>query len=273
MATRKIIALITDFAISDGYIGVMKGVILSINPSVEIVDLAHEINKHDILSGAFILSSALKYFPKGTIFVGVIDPGVGTERKGIAIKTKNYYFVGPNNGLFSLATMIDPIEEIVELKNSEYFLPSISYTFHGRDIFAPVAAWISKGVKLRKLGPKLPLSEYVTLDIGEPRIEKDSYTCTVIGIDGFGNIITNLSGEIFERREGYGRIFLVYRQGREERFLATYVRTYGEAEEGENIILIGSHGNIEIAVNKGSAAERLGIKVRDKIIIKRLSTM
>jgi len=267
MCASKIIALLTDFGISDGYIGVMKGVILSINPNVVVVDLAHNIRKFDIRYAAFIFLSTYRYFPKGSIFVGVVDPGVGTQREGIILKTKNYYFVGPNNGLFSLVAKDDGIDVIIELKNKEFFLETVSSTFHGRDIFAPVAAHISLGIPLDKFGPRLSLSKFVMIDIAEPKIEKNNYIGEVIAIDSFGNVITNIPGDVLIN-EKVGTVFLLKKD--EEEYALRYVRTYGEANHLESIILVGSHNYVELAVSMGSGAERFKLRPGDRIRLEKL---
>ena len=262
MYASNIIALLTDFDISDNYIGVMKGVILSINPDARIVDLAHGLRKFDIRYAAFLLLTAYKYFPRGTIFVGVVDPGVGTEREAIILKTRNYYFVGPNNGLFSLVAKKDGLEEIRELRNRKYALQDVSYTFHGRDLFSPAAAYLSLGTPLEEFGPYLPESKFVEISISEPEICGEEYQGEVLAIDSFGNVITNIPGDIFTSREKIGAAFLL-RIGNNV-YVLKFRRAYGEADEREGLILVGSHNFVEFAVNRGSARDRFCLKVGEK---------
>jgi len=265
---RRIIALFTDFDFSDGYIGVMKGVILRISPDAKIVDLAHGLKKYDIRDAAFKLLVSYRFFPKNTIFVGVVDPGVGTKREGIVIRTKNYFFVGPNNGLFSLACNDDGVESIRILSNRRYMLPVISSTFHGRDIFAPVAAYLSKNVPIESFGDELDKSKFVQIKLREPVVKNNLYEGEVITVDRFGNVITNIPGEVFQRKEKIGNIFLL-EQG-SKKFTLRYVKTYGDAELGESIILTGSHGYVELSVRQGSASERFKLGPRSIVHLKRI---
>lgn len=268
MSKVPIIALVTDFSLNDPYIGIMKGVILEINPNVIIVDLAHDLPNFNINFATFVLLTSYKYFPKGTIFVCVIDPGVGTKREAIIVKTKNYIFVGPNNGVMSLAALEDGIIEIRKIENKEYMLRRVSYTFHGRDIFSPAAAWISRGVPLETFGQILDRKDFISIKISKPVMEDGVFTAEVLAIDGFGNIITNIKGEDFLKTEKFGYRYCIIIN--EKAFLARFVRTYGDAQKNETILLIGSHEYIEIAVNMGSAAKRLKINIGDKIKIIRL---
>lgn len=268
MSKTPIIALVTDFSLNDPYIGIMKGVILEINPNVIIVDLAHDLPKFNINFAAFVLLTSYKYFPKGTIFVCVIDPGVGTKREAIIIKTKNYIFVGPNNGVMSLAALEDGIIEIRKIENKEYMLKRVSYTFHGRDIFSPAAAWISRGIPIETFGRILDRKDFVSIKISKPVIEDGVFVAEALAIDGFGNIITNIRGGDFLKTEKFGYRYCIIVNGKN--YFARFARTYGDAQKNETILLIGSHEYVEIAVNMGSAAERLGINIGDKIKIIRL---
>ncbi|MDQ7055818.1 MAG: SAM-dependent chlorinase/fluorinase [Persephonella sp.] len=187
----SVIALLTDFGYRDGFVGAVKGVIKSINSGAEIIDISHGIESFNILEGALVLNATYRYFPEKTVFVCVVDPGVGTERKPIAVETKKYYFVAPDNGILSLALKNEKVRAIYHISNERYLLERDTETFHGRDIFAPAAAYISKGVKLSQLGDML--RDYKRIKIPEVR-EDDGYVVgEIIMFDKFGNGITNIS--------------------------------------------------------------------------------
>lgn len=187
---RRTIALLTDFGDRDGFVGALKGVILSINPDVNLIDISHNVPSFNILDGSIVLRATYNYFPKGTIFLSVVDPGVGTERKAIIVKTESYIFVGPDNGLLSPALKKQTIEKIVSVENGRYFLKTDTNTFHGRDIFAPIVAYISLGEPLENFGPEIDR----LADIGklEAIYEEDRIVGRIIKFDKFGNAITNL---------------------------------------------------------------------------------
>ena len=258
-----VITLTTDFGLRDSYVAIMKGVILSICPSVRIIDISHEVRKFDVLSGAFILASAFSYFPKGTIHVGVVDPGVGTERKAIAIKTKNYFFIGPDNGLLTLASKIDGIVEIRLIENEELFLQNVSSTFHGRDIFAPVAAHIARGVKVEEIGRRI--DDFINLSLEFGKIEEGKIKGKIVHIDRFGNLITSIEGKLLLDMIDYGG--KVTMELGDEHFELPLLKSYGYAKEGDLLLTIGGSGFVEISVNKGSAFKRLGASVGEKVIL------
>ncbi len=250
------IVLLTDFGYRDHYAGVMRGVIASIAPHAPVIDLTHGIPPQQVAAGALILAQTWRFFPQRTIFVAVVDPGVGTNRLPIAVATRaGARFVGPDNGLLWMAATAAQIKTIVQLKSARYRLPNPSSTFHGRDIFAPAAAWLARGVKLAALGPRL--KPMVAL---EPRAgvreTAQSLTGNVIYVDGFGNLVTNLSREQVYRFAGRcreGR--LTVKVGRYPRF-GLYA-TYGEAPVGEPLALFGSFELLEIGVRDGHAAVHL----------------
>jgi len=261
---NRTIALLTDFSYEDPFIGMMKGVIYSINPSARIVDLAHNLPKYDVRTAAFILLTSYKYFPPGTIFCCVVDPGVGTNRRAIAIKTKKYYFIGPDNGCMLWAANDDSIDVVVEITNRKYMLEKISTTFHGRDIFAPASAHLSRGVDISELGKKINPNSLVRIEFPQPRIQGNRYELEVLAVDGFGNIFLNIRTEQIDLEKGENVSIIVG----DKRYIARVVRTYGEAEKGRLVVLCGtSHGYLEIAVNRGSAKSVLGVDVGDRIII------
>jgi S-adenosylmethionine hydrolase len=246
----QIITLTTDFGLSDPFVGVMKGVILTIAPEATLVDLTHQIPPQDILAGALALESAVYYFPPGTIHLAVIDPGVGSDRRPIAIQTDSALFVGPDNGIFSLVLKERQIRRAVSLKNPRYRLPQVSATFHGRDIFAPAAAHLALGVDLSALGP--PADSLVELEIQEPEATESELRGIVLAADHFGNLITSIT-------ESALRIWLasaesvVVKVG--NRSIGPIKQTYADSVPGETVAYLGSGKRLEIAINHGSAAD------------------
>jgi S-adenosylmethionine hydrolase len=243
-----LITLTTDFGLRDPYVAQMKGVILSTAPDVRIVDVTHEVAPHDIAEGALALEAAAPHFPSGTVHVGVVDPGVGTARRGVAVASRGAILIGPDNGLFT--PFLDaPGWHAVELRAPEFRPPRVSPTFHGRDVFAPVAAHVAAGVPLARLGP--PVRDLVRLPWPAPSLRDGSVEGEVVAVDRFGNLITSLAAGVVEAL-GPGAVI---RLG--TRTLAL-VATYGELRPGEAGGLIGSSGRLEIAARESSAAARLG---------------
>ena len=269
----RIITLTTDFGTSDAYVGVMKGVILGINPNVQVVDITHAVPPQDIHEAAFLIHSACHYFPKGTIHTIVVDPGVGSERRAMVCQTCRAFFVCPDNGI--LTYLLQEIENggeqpanVVAIQNPAYYLPEVSQTFHGRDIFAPVAAHLSLGVPLADIGP--PVQNLIRLPVPTLEVSDDSLTGEIIKIDGFGNAITNISESALSHLErvstGETSIYEI-RVGSVR--LDRRNRAYAESEVGEPLAIIGSFGMLEIAVNGGSAEKDLGLKRGDTVVIQR----
>jgi S-adenosyl-L-methionine hydrolase (adenosine-forming) len=247
-----IITLSTDFGLEDPYVGVLKGVILGINPQVRLVDLTHALSNQHLLEAAFILNSAFPYFPQGTIHLAVVDPGVGGDRRLMAIQDKDGFWIGPDNGLFSLVLKNHPEAKLFHLINPDYFLETVSRTFHGRDILAPAAAHLSLGISPFKIGE--PLSDPVLLDIPEPEITNNRIVGLVLWADHFGNLITNISQKRFPSlRPGAGLQILI---GSHE--ITGIHQTYVYSEPDRLLALIGSGGYLEIACNLGRAADRIG---------------
>ncbi len=247
-----IISFLTDFGTQDAFVGIMKGVVLSINPAASLVDLSHAVPPQDIMVGALILRSAAPFFPSGTVHVAVVDPGVGATRRALLIETHTAFFIGPDNGLLSLAAPADVVVRIVHLTNAEYFLATPSHTFHGRDVFAPVAAHLSLGRAPEQFGPVVPTMERLTLS-GVERSET-GLTGSVIYIDHFGNLITNISEadlRAFPKEDLLVSIDAVQIHG--------VVAAYTAVEIGASAALINSWGMLEIAVRNGSAARRCGV--------------
>lgn len=238
----------------------MKGVILTITPNSTIIDIVHNVEKFNIQTGAFTLASAAAYFPKGTIHVAVVDPGVGTKRRAIIIQTKKGYFIGPDNGLMILAAEHQGIMHIYQITNPKFMLSGISSTFHGRDVFAPAAAYIEKGIKPEKFGPEI--HEPVRPDFAKVKHVKDNIIGRILHIDSFGNIITNITKAEAAK---FSEIINLKIQSKELKLKLK--KTYGETKLNEPLALIGSHGFLEIALNRGSAAEKYQAKVGMEITI------
>jgi S-adenosyl-L-methionine hydrolase (adenosine-forming) len=263
---RPPIVILTDFGYRDHYVGVMKGVISSICPQAQIIDLTHGIPPQQVVAGALVLRESVNFFPARTIFLGVVDPGVGTDRKPIALETTSgLRLVGPDNGLLWPAAERAEITKIVELRSPRYRLPKVSASFHGRDIFAPAAAWLWRGVPLSELGP--PLQTLIRLDPGAGVIEKQKeLDGEVIYVDGFGNLITNISRQTFER---FARRFQQCRLSiRIKRHASLPLhKAYAEAPQGTPVAIFGSFGLLEIAVGNGNAAMHFNAGVGAPVLI------
>jgi S-adenosylmethionine hydrolase len=256
----RFITFLTDFGLRDGYTGVVKGVIWKIAPDVQIADLSHSISAQNMLEGALALGRAAPYFPDGTIHLAVVDPGVGTARRPIAAQLGSQFFVGPDNGLLTLllehARRENTPVEIVHLNQPRYWLPEVSNVFHGRDIFAPVAAHLANGVHLSALGTTI--QDAVELSFISPQKLPNGWRGQIVSIDHFGNAQTNLLPEHLQGMAS-PRVKIA---GVE---IKNLVKTYGEAPAGELTVLFGSSGELEIAINQGSAAEHLQIHVGDPL--------
>jgi S-adenosylmethionine hydrolase len=254
-----VITLTTDFGRQDWFVGAMKGVIMTLNPRANIVDLGHEVPAGDVRAGGFVLGAVYRYFPKGTVHVAVIDPGVGSARKAIAVQTANGFFVAPDNGVLSFALAREKILSIRCLDNDRYFLRPVSQTFHGRDIFAPVAAHLSRGVSIRNFGPTQ--KDFVRLPWREPRTHSDRIVGEVIYIDRFGNAITNLETAALRPRRTYEVFF-----GR--KLLGTLKGFYQSVPIGETVAVSGSCGFLEICVNGGSAERKLKLQIGSRVCVR-----
>jgi S-adenosylmethionine hydrolase len=253
----SIITLLTDFGSRDEYVGLMKGVILSINPSATIVDITHQIDRQDIVQAAFAIHTAYRYFPAGSVHLLVVDPGVGTGRALLAMEMKSQYFVAPDNGALTLLFNENMAACLVRLTNSDFFLDSVSQTFHGRDIIAPVGAHISQGVELHQLGDAITPEQAVRLENIYPRpSDTGEIIGTVVAVDHFGNLISNIDYQMLKRvaqttpknkiriRIGSHTLYGIY-------------QTYENVGRNTALALIGSRGYLEVAVNKGNAARIL----------------
>jgi S-adenosylmethionine hydrolase len=255
-----IITLTTDFGLADGYVGTMQGVILSIAPQATVVNLSHQVPAQDVRAGAWILYQAVPYFPADTIHVIVVDPGVGSDRKALAVRTSQGTFVAPDNGVLSYVLNLVAVDEAVSLTNPAYRLPAVSATFHGRDIFAPAAAHLANGLPLSELGP--PASELVRLPLPRPKDDgQGNIIAHVMHVDGFGNLILDvtvddLPGDVtFELAE---------------RKIGRVSQTFADVDPGHLVAYVGStHGHLEIAVRNGSAAQDLHVWVGDRVCIRK----
>ncbi|MCL6475965.1 MAG: SAM-dependent chlorinase/fluorinase [Firmicutes bacterium] len=266
-----IITLLTDFGTEDTYVGVMKGVITSICPSAQVIDLTHQVPPQDIATGAFLLDVSVDYFPEGTIHVAVVDPGVGTARKPVALRTAKAFFVGPDNGIFTLVLQRQKLLQAICLDNPRYHLPTVSSTFHGRDIFAPVAAHIACGVPMEELGT--PIHHLQRLPLPRIRVDWQGIRATVVHIDRFGNAITNLTRDNYEAWRTRWDVKEPAVQVAASNTLLPIASTYGDVARGKALALFGSSERLEIAVNGGSAARELALRRGDTIkVLRREST-
>lgn len=250
---RPIVALLTDFGTKDHYAGTLKGVILGVCPDATLVDIGHDIPAHDVMAGALELAACYKYFPHGTIFLAVVDPGVGSSRHGIAADIGDYKFVAPDNGVLTAVFRDAPPKKVVELTERKYALPTVSCTFEGRDRFAPAAGFLAKGVALVSLGKGL--ANYQSIELPRPAVNGAELSGEVIRVDRFGNLITNIDRRSFEQFAGTGSIAVVV-GGRD---IPRVVATYADAPAGELCALFGSTDHLEVAINAGDAASILAL--------------
>jgi S-adenosylmethionine hydrolase len=249
---RPVIALLSDFGLRDHYAGTMKGVALGICPDATLVDISHDIPAHDVLAGALELAASYRYFPAGTIFLVVVDPGVGSARRGIAAESGDYRFVAPDNGVLTAVLAEHPPRRVVELTERKYGRPTVSRTFEGRDRFAPAAAWLAKGIDLAALGRSAgPIQR---LEIPHPSLGDGRIDGEVLRVDRFGNLITNIDRRTFDTLSGGA---LDIRIGLHE--VSRVVSTYADVAPGEVCALFGSSDHLEVAANGASAAERLDL--------------
>lgn len=249
---RQIITLMTDFGSSDYFVGAMQGSALTVYPDIDFIDITHDVPPHDIFGAAYTLRCCYLDFPRFTTHVVVVDPGVGSKRRPIFVMTDNYNFIGPDNGVFSYIYQLEEINRVIHLTTTHYFRQPLSDTFHGRDIFGPVAAWFLKGIDPRKMGEEI--TDYVRLDTPEPKQSAPTMMKgAIIHIDRFGNLVTNFTREhvTFERIYGGGRLRVNSRE------VPQILTTYADAPAGQPFGYIGSQGFLEIGVAKGSAARTL----------------
>ncbi|UCD34486.1 MAG: SAM-dependent chlorinase/fluorinase [Nitrospiraceae bacterium] len=269
MLNTPIITLTSDFGLKDSFAGLMKGVILGINPDAKIVDITHNIHRHNIFEAAQVLSMSYRYFPPTTIHIAVVDPGVGSNRRPLLVVTEDHYFIGPDNGIFTaiFESQKSNFFKVYHLTASHYFLPMRGLTFHGRDIFAPAAAWLSKGVDSHKMGD--PVTDYVTVELPMPLISPGNVTGQIVSIDAFGNAISNIRLENLEPLGGIDA---------KDRFAVTYqnerlpfVSYYAENSTGGLSAIINSFGQLELYVYQRSAAEERKISIGDPVSVQTIS--
>ncbi|MDY6786208.1 MAG: SAM-dependent chlorinase/fluorinase [Cyanobacteriota bacterium] len=258
MAEQRIITLSSDFGLQDVYVGVMKGAIARVNPTLTVIDLTHDIPPQNLMAARFCLLNAHPYFPPGTVHVAVVDPGVGSKRRAIAIETADSYLVGPDNGIFSGVLNNSPPQAAIELDNPDYWRSqSASTTFHGRDIFAPIGAYLASGTPMQRLGSTIDPATLIRLDLPQPQPTPAGLKGCIQYLDRFGNAIANIPAIA-------GKSWTVAISDR----LIPSGTTYSDVCVGEPIALIGSHGWVEIAVNGGSAQSELQLDWRSPLEVR-----
>ncbi|MGB9770668.1 MAG: SAM hydrolase/SAM-dependent halogenase family protein [Candidatus Kapaibacteriota bacterium] len=269
---RRVIALLTDFGLDDNYVGIMKGTILSINPNVEIVDVTHSIQPGNIRQAAFVLMTTVNYFPEGTIFVSVVDPGVGSSRNALCVSVGKYYFVAPDNGILTYALQNFKNPKIHIFTNEKYQLENPSKTFHGRDIFAPLAAYLAMNIEITEFGEETKFSKIVKLPSFKSYYDSfGNLIGEVLHIDRFGNIITSLSA----RALGIN-MHNILTQDLKWKFEIGHTKiknismTYSDVNEGEFLAYIGSSGFLEIGIRNGDAAKQIGAFIGQLVCAKKV---
>ena len=258
---RRILTLTTDFGISDGYVAAMKGVVLSCMPEARIVDITHQVPPQDIAAGAFAMYCACPFFPEGSVHVGVVDPGVGSDRRGIVVETEQFVYVGPDNGLFSPVYEREIVRRIVAIENTALMRPQVSSTFHGRDVFALVGAHLLRGVSCGEVGTEI--EDPVTCDLWGVEERADALVGRVVCIDHFGNAISMIARSQIDEKYPGGDFEIAIGKTRFDRIC----QTYSQVKEGEALALYGSLDTLEIAVCGGSAGRTLGVKRGDEIYV------
>jgi S-adenosylmethionine hydrolase len=264
-----VIALLTDFGQRDGYVGVMKGVILGIAPGTSLVDLTHHVGPQDVAGGAWVLHTAWRSFPEHTIFLCVVDPGVGSARRPVALRTADRYFVGPDNGLFSYVlaeATVATVEHTVVLDNPHFHLPLPSATFHGRDIFAPCAAHLARGVALEALGSAIAPESLVSLPLPHPQWRGDELAAHILHVDHFGNLITDL-GPDFADAVLHDQGVTLHVGGHS---ITLRARTFADAPAGQPFALRDSSGHVALALRDGSVAGYFGVGAGDEVVVRGL---
>jgi S-adenosylmethionine hydrolase len=259
-----LVGISSDFGLRDSYVAQMKAVILSRSPSTTIVDISHGIERHNIDQGMFVLASVTPYFPSGTIYLAVVDPGVGGSRRSLLLETERSKFVGPDNGLLVLAAEKEGIVNVYELDESRYHINKFSSTFHGRDIFAVAVGDIASGNAPSDVASQI--SDYVKPMIIEPKIRSNQIDAIALHIDYFGNVVTNISQRILQRYKidfGYKMKIKVKAITKE----IDFCKTYSDVASGQLLATIGGHGYLELSINQGNAAEHIDLKNGDKLLV------
>lgn len=263
-----VVTLLSDFGLKDPYVAEMKAVVLSICPEATLVDISHEIKKFDVRMGAFVLASAAPHFPSGSVHVAVVDPGVGTSRRPITIETKRSFYVGPDNGLLVLSARKEGIRRAYHITNRRYMLPKISRTFHGRDVFSCAAAYLAKGVLPSEFGPEI--HDYAVPEFAKPQLEGAKLLGEILYIDGFGNVITNISAGDLEKLDVSEGRFLQVKIG-DKTLKLRFCSAYGEVPVGSPLAVIGGSDFLELSVNQGSAAKKFNVKAGDAVQVSPIS--
>ncbi|WP_455392637.1 SAM hydrolase/SAM-dependent halogenase family protein [[Eubacterium] cellulosolvens] len=261
-----IITLTTDFGFADEYVAAMKGVILKINPKIRLIDISHSVLPQNIHQGAYFLYSVVSYYPNA-IHIGVVDPGVGTERSALIFKCKSGVLLGPDNGLLFPAAERLGIQSVVRITNKKYCLNQITSTFHGRDVFAPVAAYISKGVPIEEMGDEV--TDYIWLNLFDVEERSGKIIGRVLNIDQFGNIIINISKDVLKNYFIDATDLIVTTKSTNHQITVPYKSTYGEAPPGLLLATISSSGFLELAGNQCSANEEFQLYISDTVTIQK----
>ena len=258
MYNKPVITLLTDFGDRDGFTGIMKGIIAGINPDAGVIDISHQIEQGDINSAAFVLASSYKYFQEKSIHVVVVDPGVGSQRRPILVQTQNYYFIAPDNGVLKWIYAENKNVNVYHLNNPKYFLPEISQTFHGRDVFAPIAAHLSNGIAVTKLGTRI--TDYLTGKLELAEQKRNQIAGKVVYIDRFGNLITNIPKTLFTNKN--------LKSIRIKETVINKISQYYAQETTDSLVaLVGSHNFLEIALVNGNAQKFLNVQIGEPVII------
>ena len=259
--TQPIITLTTDYGTNDHLVGTLKGVILKINPEATIVDICHNVVPFDVLDAALCIGSAYKYFPPRTIHVVVVDPGVGTQRRPLLVSGENQYFLAPDNGALSLVYERELTHSVRHITSEHYFLHPVSNTFHGRDIFAPVAAWLSKTWQTAAFGEEI--SDPMRFSLPKPKVAGSELKGIVLRIDTFGNLLTNFAAEELPQLTSGGPLHMTVNG----KAITKLAQTYAQGEAGEAFAIVGSSGFLEISVHKGNAARVLGVQRGAEVVV------
>ena len=266
----SVVAFLTDFGLRDGYVGVLKGVVLGIAPQAQLIDIAHDIPPQDIAAGAWVLGTSYRYFPLGTVYTCIVDPGVGSARQPIAVRAGDWFFVGPDNGLLSYVLAEQPIYGAVLLSNPAYHLPQVSATFQGRDIFAPVAAHLARGVALKDLGAPLDPSSLQLLDLKHASRQKERIEAHIVYIDHFGNLITNIPASLVPDLFSCTTVQLTFSS--QEMVVTEQRRFFAENSARDKaathpFVYIDSAGYVGVAIYHSNAATTLGVQVGESITL------
>jgi S-adenosylmethionine hydrolase len=258
-----IVAMLTDFGLEDGYVGAMKGVMLRIDPRLQLVDVSHRIERHDIVSAALMLEHLAGHFPEGTVHLAVVDPGVGGERRALVAEAEDFFFVGPDNGLFTAVLQRYPPRRLVAIEDSSYLPAGRSDTFHGRDVFAPVAAHCAAGVPVERFGSQV--DEFRTVEIPAPLRRGQTLRGQVIAVDHFGNLVTNISREVLEEFSRGEEVIVEI--GRT--VIPGLSRSYLQAGRGHPLAVVNSWDHLEVAVSEGDARKELGVVRGQTVTVRR----